>query len=298
MDKRTALPSLFTTTGSATVALVMTVRTVGATRPREPEKPDRSPKTLAILRRVEARGGDGGQRLADPCGRKRMSAARIRAGRTSTCVEKFSGSASRAVTTSLSTYRRADIAMVTVVSRACVERSVDEECAGDVSASAYKTLARGAGEVFRPWRARPMAMPRRKPHLSGRHGEPQDHAVCRYVRKQHTVDTTVLATKTQSKLTLNGPRSLHPEPNAGGLDEQVTDSVLHAAFVPFGDLKDVNIPLDQTTQKNKGFGFVTFVETYVLITAVVFAWPDTTFQERREHASFHRFIASFSSRRF
>jgi hypothetical protein len=49
----------------------------------------------------------------------------------------------------------------------------------------------------------------------------------------------------------------------GGLDEQVTDAVLHAAFVPFGDLKDVNIPLEQTTQKNRGFGFVTFMETYV-----------------------------------
>jgi hypothetical protein len=39
--------------------------------------------------------------------------------------------------------------------------------------------------------------------------------------------------------------------------------VLHAAFVPFGDIKDVNIPLEQTTQKNRGFAFVTFVETCV-----------------------------------
>ena len=52
-----------------------------------------------------------------------------------------------------------------------------------------------------------------------------------------------------------------PSPLApGGLDEQVTEAVLHAAFVPFGDLKDVNIPLDHQTQKNRGFGFVTFVE--------------------------------------
>lgn len=39
--------------------------------------------------------------------------------------------------------------------------------------------------------------------------------------------------------------------------------MLHAAFVPFGDIKDVNIPLEQTTQKNRGFAFVTFVETCV-----------------------------------
>lgn len=47
---------------------------------------------------------------------------------------------------------------------------------------------------------------------------------------------------------------------AGGLDENVNEAVLHAAFLPFGEVKDVNIPLDQATQKNKGFGFVTFME--------------------------------------
>mmetsp|Transcript_33171 Transcript_33171/g.63673 ORF Transcript_33171/g.63673 Transcript_33171/m.63673 type:complete len:152 (-) Transcript_33171:487-942(-) len=46
----------------------------------------------------------------------------------------------------------------------------------------------------------------------------------------------------------------------GGLDEGVNEAILHAAFVPFGDIKDVNIPLDQTSQKNRGFGFVTFLE--------------------------------------
>ena len=57
------------------------------------------------------------------------------------------------------------------------------------------------------------------------------------------------------------PAPPQPSPLApGGLDEQVTEAVLHAAFVPFGDLKDVNIPLDHQTQKNRGFGFVTFVE--------------------------------------
>lgn len=44
----------------------------------------------------------------------------------------------------------------------------------------------------------------------------------------------------------------------GGLDESVTESVLHAAFLPFGDLKDVNIPMDHSTGKHRGFGFVEF----------------------------------------
>ncbi|CAI0540613.1 unnamed protein product [Linum tenue] len=37
----------------------------------------------------------------------------------------------------------------------------------------------------------------------------------------------------------------------GGLAEEVNESILHAAFIPFGDIKDV---------KHRSFGFVTFLE--------------------------------------
>eukprot|EP00959_Pyramimonas_sp_CCMP1952_P374472 7842387-Pyramimonas_sp.AAC.1 len=46
----------------------------------------------------------------------------------------------------------------------------------------------------------------------------------------------------------------------GGLEDSVNEAILHAAFIPFGDIKDVNIPLDQTIGKNRGFGFVTYLE--------------------------------------
>ena len=46
----------------------------------------------------------------------------------------------------------------------------------------------------------------------------------------------------------------------GGLDEKVDQAILHAAFIPFGDIKEVQIPLDHATQKNRGFGFVDFEE--------------------------------------
>ncbi|MCO5598356.1 hypothetical protein L7F22_052450 [Adiantum nelumboides] len=46
----------------------------------------------------------------------------------------------------------------------------------------------------------------------------------------------------------------------GGLEENVTEPILHAAFIPFGDIKDVTTPLDQSTQKHRGFGFVTYLE--------------------------------------
>jgi len=55
----------------------------------------------------------------------------------------------------------------------------------------------------------------------------------------------------------------HPSISAGGLEEQVTTAILHAAFIPFGPIKDVDIPQDHQTQKNRGFGFVTFEETCV-----------------------------------
>jgi len=47
------------------------------------------------------------------------------------------------------------------------------------------------------------------------------------------------------------------------LDEQVTEDVLHAAFIPFGDIKEVSIPLDYRENKNRGFGFVSFYEPCV-----------------------------------
>lgn len=46
----------------------------------------------------------------------------------------------------------------------------------------------------------------------------------------------------------------------GGLDENVNETILHAAFIPFGDIKDVTTPLDQATQKHRSFGFVTFLD--------------------------------------
>lgn len=46
----------------------------------------------------------------------------------------------------------------------------------------------------------------------------------------------------------------------GGLEESVNESSLHAAFIPFGDIKDVNIPMDHASGKHRGFGFVEFEE--------------------------------------
>ena len=40
----------------------------------------------------------------------------------------------------------------------------------------------------------------------------------------------------------------------------MTAETLNAAFVPFGDVRDVQIPMDYKEGKHKGFGFVEFAE--------------------------------------
>ncbi|KAJ0403613.1 hypothetical protein ATCC90586_008766 [Pythium insidiosum] len=46
----------------------------------------------------------------------------------------------------------------------------------------------------------------------------------------------------------------------GELDRQVTEEILYAAFIPFGPLKQVQIPTDLKTRQPKGFGFVEYEE--------------------------------------
>ncbi|CAB1330777.1 unnamed protein product, partial [Coregonus sp. 'balchen'] len=44
----------------------------------------------------------------------------------------------------------------------------------------------------------------------------------------------------------------------GGLTEEVDEKVLHAAFIPFGDVTDIQIPIDYETEKHRGFAFIEF----------------------------------------
>ncbi|CAG0916092.1 unnamed protein product [Notodromas monacha] len=44
----------------------------------------------------------------------------------------------------------------------------------------------------------------------------------------------------------------------GGLAEEVDEKTLSAAFIPFGEIVDVQIPLDFQSQKHRGFAFIEF----------------------------------------
>ena len=44
----------------------------------------------------------------------------------------------------------------------------------------------------------------------------------------------------------------------GGLAEEVDQKVLQAAFIPFGDIVEINMPIDYETEKHRGFAFIEF----------------------------------------
>mmetsp|Transcript_49212 Transcript_49212/g.96243 ORF Transcript_49212/g.96243 Transcript_49212/m.96243 type:complete len:152 (+) Transcript_49212:89-544(+) len=44
----------------------------------------------------------------------------------------------------------------------------------------------------------------------------------------------------------------------GGLTEGVNAALVRAAFVPFGPVRDCDVPMDYKEGKNRGFGFVSF----------------------------------------
>lgn len=47
----------------------------------------------------------------------------------------------------------------------------------------------------------------------------------------------------------------------GGLAEEIDEKILRAAFIPFGDIIDVQIPLDYESEKHRGFAFIEFEST-------------------------------------
>ena len=46
----------------------------------------------------------------------------------------------------------------------------------------------------------------------------------------------------------------------GGLPAETTKQILHSAFIPFEEVKSVDIVYDNATMKAKGYGFVEFEE--------------------------------------
>ncbi|KAL3119794.1 hypothetical protein niasHT_010085 [Heterodera trifolii] len=56
----------------------------------------------------------------------------------------------------------------------------------------------------------------------------------------------------------NFPHNRQRTVYVGGFGGEVNENILTLAFIPFGDIVDVSIPLDNETGKHRGFGFVEF----------------------------------------
>ncbi|CAF3394948.1 unnamed protein product [Rotaria socialis] len=54
----------------------------------------------------------------------------------------------------------------------------------------------------------------------------------------------------------------------GGLAEEVDEKTLHAAFIPFGDIFEIQLPIDFETQKHRGFAFVEYETADDAATAI------------------------------
>mmetsp|Transcript_56616 Transcript_56616/g.120216 ORF Transcript_56616/g.120216 Transcript_56616/m.120216 type:complete len:138 (+) Transcript_56616:163-576(+) len=57
--------------------------------------------------------------------------------------------------------------------------------------------------------------------------------------------------------TLQSRRALY----IGGLDSAVTEPTLRAAFLPFGPIQHIEIPMDYAQGTHKGFAFLEFVDS-------------------------------------
>ena len=60
-----------------------------------------------------------------------------------------------------------------------------------------------------------------------------------------------------STSTLQSRRALY----IGGLDSAVSETTLRAAFLPFGSIQHIDMPMDYAEGKHKGFAFLEFVDS-------------------------------------
>jgi len=65
----------------------------------------------------------------------------------------------------------------------------------------------------------------------------------------------------------------------GNLPEEVTEQMLFAFFNTFGEIKSIQIPIDQVTEKKRGFAFIQFDEKEEAMSAID-NYDQTDFMDR------------------
>ncbi|XP_062127732.1 peptidyl-prolyl cis-trans isomerase E isoform X2 [Drosophila sulfurigaster albostrigata] len=60
----------------------------------------------------------------------------------------------------------------------------------------------------------------------------------------------------------------------GGLTDEVTERLLNNAFIPFGDIADIQMPVDYESQKHRGFAFIEY-ENYEDAASAIYNMNDS-----------------------
>lgn len=68
----------------------------------------------------------------------------------------------------------------------------------------------------------------------------------------------MLPTKSTFRYSLESLLTLCPFLRTGGLADEVTEKILNDVFLPFGDVLDIQIPIDYESEKHRGFAFIEF----------------------------------------
>ena len=76
----------------------------------------------------------------------------------------------------------------------------------------------------------------------------------------------------------------------GGIDDEVTEDLLFAAFIPFGPLKSVQIPKDFKINKSRGFGFVEFESDEDCAAALENMEGTNNHQRQSNLTTYHAFL--------
>lgn len=79
-------------------------------------------------------------------------------------------------------------------------------------------------------------------------------------RRHRRPPLTTVAPPTQTTIVGKVGKGSNPKTAlyVGGLESTVNEAALHSAFIPFGEVKEVTLPLDHATGTHRGFGFVEF----------------------------------------
>lgn len=82
----------------------------------------------------------------------------------------------------------------------------------------------------------------------------------------------------------------------GGLSDDVTEQLIKDAFIPFGDIVDIQMPIEYGSQKHRGFAFVEYETAEDASAAIDNMVSSSCVFTSRNHGVHHYYFIIFSFR--